>query len=444
MDELHDRSIFDFLDEDSKTIVAINLQRRISGEILEDYEVGIFTKGNDKKILLIRALLINYANEPALLVVLTDITERKRAEEKIAFLAHSLKSINECVCITDMEDKFQFVNESFLKTYGYDENELIGKYMTIVRSPNNSPELVKEILPATLKGGWQGELLNKRKDGSEFPIFLSTTIINDKEGNPLGLIGVATDITERKSTEKELITAKEKAEESDKLKSEFLAQMSHEIRTPINAIVGNVDYLNESFGKKMDSDARECFEGIELASKRIIRTVDLILNAAELQTSGYKPYFVKVDLNSEILNKLHQEHQLSAKKKGLEFIYTCTEKDTYIIADEYSITQIFANLIDNAIKYTKKGKVEILLGKNKTNNIIVEVKDTGIGISKEFLPRLFEVFAQEERGYTRSFDGNGLGLALVKKYCELNKIIIEVDSEKNIGSTFRVIFDKKV
>jgi PAS domain S-box-containing protein len=373
-----------------------------------------------------------------------DITERKRSEEKIAFLAHSLKSINECVCITDMEDKFIFVNESFLKTYGYDENELIGKYMTIVRSPNNSPELVKEILPATLQGGWQGELWNKRKDGSEFLIYLSTTIINDKEGNPLGLIGVATDITERKRTEKELINAKEKAEESDKLKSEFLAQMSHEIRTPINAIVGNVDYLNESFGKKMDSDARECFEGIELASKRIIRTVDLVLNAAELQTSGYKQHFVKVDLNSEILNKLYQEHQLSAKKKGLEFIYTCTEKDTYVIADEYSITQIFANLIDNAIKYTKNGKVEILLGKNKTNNIIVEVKDTGIGISKEFLPRIFEVFAQEEHGYTRSFDGNGLGLALVKKYCELNKIIIEVDSKKNIGSTFRVIFDKKV
>jgi PAS domain S-box-containing protein len=373
-----------------------------------------------------------------------DITERKRAEEKITFLAHSLKSINECVCITDMEDKFIFVNESFLKTYGYDENELIGKYMTIVRSLNNSPELVKEILPATLKGGWQGELWNKRKDGSEFLIFLSTTIINDKEGNPIGLIGVATDITERKRTEKELINAKEKAEESDKLKSEFLAQMSHEIRTPINAIVGNVDYLNESFGKKMDSDARECFEGIELASKRIIRTVDLVLNAAELQTSSYKQHFVKVDLNSEILNKLYQEHQLSAKKKGLEFIYTCTEKDTYVIADEYSITQIFANLIDNAIKYTKKGKVEILLGKNKTNNIIVEVKDTGIGISKEFLPRIFEVFAQEEHGYSRSFDGNGLGLTLVKKYCELNKIIMEVDSEKNIGSTFRVIFDKKV
>jgi signal transduction histidine kinase len=111
-----------------------------------------------------------------------------------------------------------------------------------------------------------------------------------------------------------------------------------------------------------------------------------------------------------------------------------------VLSDEYSITQIFANLIDNAIKYTKKGKVEILLEKNKTGNITVEVKDTGIGINKEFLPRIFEPFTQEEQGYTRSFEGNGLGLALVKRYCELNNIIIEVDSVKNEGSTFRIIF----
>jgi PAS domain S-box-containing protein len=256
-------------------------------------------------------------------------------------------------------------------------------------------------------------------------------------------IGIDRDITERKRTEKELIVTKEKAEESDKIKSEFLAQMSHEIRTPLNAIVGNVDYLNESFGEKMDSDTRDCFDSINLASKRIIRTVDLILNVAELQTSGYKPRFVKVDLNSEILNKLYQEHQLSAKQKGIELIFTCIENDTKVIVDEYSITQIFANLIDNAIKYTKKGKVEILLGKNSTGNIMVEIKDTGIGMSKEFLPELFEPFVQEVHGFSRTYDGNGLGLALVKKYCEINNKSIEVESEKNVGSTFRVIFDNK-
>lgn len=369
-----------------------------------------------------------------------DITERKRAEEEVLILAQSLKSIHECVSITDLEDKIIFVNESFLKTYGYSESEIVGKNMTIVRSRNNSPEIIKEILPATLKGRWSGELWNKRKDGSEFPIYLSTTVINDKDGKTLGLIGVATDITEQKQSEKELINAKEKAEESDKLKSEFLAQMSHEIRTPINVMIGNVDYLNQYLNERMDPDIKDCFDGIELASKRIIRTINLILDAAELKTSGYKPQFTEVDLDKEVLINLTQEYQLSANQKGLELNYKCVINETIVFADGYSVKQIFANLIDNAIKYTEKGKVAILLGLDKSSKIMVEIRDTGIGINKDFLPRIFEPFAQEEQGYTRSFEGNGLGLALVKKYCEIKKATLEVESQKNIGTTFRVIF----
>jgi signal transduction histidine kinase len=205
-------------------------------------------------------------------------------------------------------------------------------------------------------------------------------------------------------------------------------------------MIGNVDYLHQSCNEKMDADTQDCFDGIELASKRIIRTIDLILDAAQLQTSDYKPKFAEIDLNSEILDKLSFENHLLATQKGLELVYKCVIKETIILADEYSVTQIFANLIDNAIKYTKKGKIEILLGNNKTGKIMVEIKDTGIGINKKFLPRLFEPFAQEEQGYTRSFEGNGLGLALVKKYCEINKATIEVESKKHVGTTFRVIF----
>ena len=375
------------------------------------------------------------------LAIKEDITEQKLAEDKILILAHALKSINECVSITDINDNIIFINQSFLKTYGYDEDELIGKNMNIVRSIKNSSKLTEDILPATLDGGWQGELWNKRKDGSEFQIYLSTTSIYDKENKLLGLIGVAKDVTEFKLFQQELIKAKVNAEQSDKLKSEFLAQMSHEIRTPLNAILGNVEYLNSFINDKTNPDISDSFESIEIASKRIIRTVDLILNAAELRTSGYQPHFVIVDLDTEILKKLFKEHQLSAKHKGLVLTYICETDQTKITADEYSITQIFANLIDNAIKYTTKGKIEIILKKNATDNIIVEVKDSGIGISEEFLPKIFEPFAQEEQGYTRSFEGNGLGLALVKSYCELNNVKLEIESSKNVGSIFRIIFN---
>lgn len=442
-EEFLSMKIWDIVPQQFLSLHKNRLANMIKGESNKDaaeYEV----KGKDGIVHFIEVLSAPHYKDKKIIGfqgIARDITERKRAEEEIVMLAHSLRSVNECVSITDMEDKIIFVNESFLMTYGFSKKELIGKHISIVQPISLvNPTTQQEILFSTLRGGWQGELLNKRKDGSEFPIYLSTTIINDKESKPLGLIGVAVDITERKHSEKELIKAKERAEQSDKLKSEFLAQMSHEIRTPLNAIVGNADYLNASFGKKMDSDARDSFNGIDLASKRIIRTIDLILNAAEIQTSGYKPLFVKVDINSEILSNLYQEHQLLAKQKKIEFIYTCTEKDTKVMADEYSITQIFANLIDNAIKYTKRGKVEILLRKNNSGNIMVEVKDTGIGISKEFLPRIFDPFVQEEQGYSRSFEGNGLGLALVKNYCEINNAIIEIESEKNVGSTFRVIF----
>lgn len=133
-----------------------------------------------------------------------DITKKKREEEVRQRMALALQSVSECVSITDMEDNILYVNDAFLRTYRFEESELIGKNVGIVRSEHNPPELIRNILPRTLKGSWQGELLNRRKDGSEFPIQLTADIIRDESGKPVALIGVATDITERKRTEENL------------------------------------------------------------------------------------------------------------------------------------------------------------------------------------------------------------------------------------------------
>jgi PAS domain S-box-containing protein len=131
-------------------------------------------------------------------------TIRKLPEDQSSVLAFALKSISECVSITDMEDKIIFINESFIKTYGYNEAELLDKPISMVRSPNNSQEIVREILPATKRGGWRGELMNRRKDGSDFPVSLTTSIIYNDSGQEIAIMGIASDITERKKVEEAL------------------------------------------------------------------------------------------------------------------------------------------------------------------------------------------------------------------------------------------------
>ena len=132
------------------------------------------------------------------------MTDMTTAVTQLDLAIHALRSISEAVSITDMEDIVLFVNRAFRDTYGFEQNELLGKPIDFIRSPNNPLEVVQEILPATLQGGWQGELYNLRKDGSEFPIALSSSVVRDEEGEPIALIGVASDITKRRLEEKAL------------------------------------------------------------------------------------------------------------------------------------------------------------------------------------------------------------------------------------------------
>ncbi|OGV14370.1 MAG: hypothetical protein A3J84_04920 [Ignavibacteria bacterium RIFOXYA2_FULL_37_17] len=161
---------------------------------------------------------------------------------------------------------------------------------------------------------------------------------------------------------------------------------------------------------------------------------------SELQTGSYSYRAKRFDLYKDIIQKQFKNFLQVAETKKIIFNINDPDINTIIEADEYSTNQIFLHLIDNAIKYTHKGKVEITINRSPRNNLYVDVTDTGIGIAEEYLPMLFTPFSREEQGYTRNFEGNGLGLALVKKYCELNGADIKVSSIKGKGTTFRVTF----
>jgi len=238
-----------------------------------------------------------------------------------------------------------------------------------------------------------------------------------------------------------MIMAKEKAENSDRLKSEFLAQMSHEIRTPINAVLSFASLIREEADGKFDTDMMESFGIIDRAGRRIIRTIDLLLDMSQIQTNTYETNFSRFNLYDKVIYPLFAEYRPAAKHKNLDISVIKKTEEVMIWADEYTVFQIFNNLIDNAVKYTNEGSIRIYIDKGE-NSLQVNIADTGIGISEQYLPSLFEAFTQEETGYTRKYEGNGLGLALVKKYCEINEINVKVTSAKNKGSEFTLTFKK--
>lgn len=252
--------------------------------------------------------------------------------------------------------------------------------------------------------------------------------------------GTIRDITPQMKIQESLFVAKEKAEKSDKLKSTFLSQMSHEIRTPVNAILSSIEYLRDELQNDINEEVSTTFKIIDSSSRRIIRTIHLMLNHAELQSGTYQYMRSKFDIYSDCMLLILKEYEQMLKEKDIILNVHKLTEDSNIIADEYSVSQIFNNLIDNAIKYTHVGGIDVLIDRDDGGRPIVEVIDTGIGISNDYLPNLFKSFTQEEQGFTRKYDGNGLGLSLVKKYCDLNNATINILSRKHEGTRVKVTF----
>lgn len=313
----------------------------------------------------------------------------------------------------------------------------VGKNIKVAL-PNTSSKVEKIIDAVFETGESQTTVYNSTLDGVER--YYEARFVLKGENIILTMVR---EITEKILAENELIKAKESAEKSDKLKSEFLAHMSHEIRTPVNTIMNYTNLIEDELNSKLSDELKDGFKVINDGGMRLIRTIDLILNMSQMQTDSYSPNYHYLALDKQILSNIIPEFYYRAKKKGIDLVYNTNSANSIIYADDYTVGQIFANLIDNALKYTKKGKIEIALH-NEGNKLIAEVIDSGIGISDEYLPNLFSPFTQEEMGYTRRFDGTGLGLALVKKYVEINKAEIFVESEKDKGAKFIVQFSLSV
>jgi len=341
------------------------------------------------------------------------------------------------------ENQIMRVNKSFCKMVGYTAEELIDMHIRCLLDKDKNDFFTDENTPKQTPGilDITSEKVLVRRSGTEINVIVKSVPIFDTNQKIKHYIIQVLDISQIKNIQKELLSTLEKAKESDRLKTAFLAQMSHEIRTPLNVILTSVPLLVDEI-QNGDEELKIILNSVKSAGKRLQRTIDMILNMSSVQSGNYKPDYENVNLVSE-LKSLVNEFRSLAEDKNLQLRFLKNCENVNIIADKYTVTQIFQNLINNAIKYTPKGFVEVAVIETY-NKIKVEVRDSGIGMSPEYLKKLFTPFSQEDVGHKREYEGNGLGLALVKKYAEVNSATIEVESEKNIGSVFTVTFDKEL
>jgi hypothetical protein len=275
-------------------------------------------------------------------------------------------------------------------------------------------------------------------DGVERWVHGTGELVYDTEGNPVRMHGAIQDITESKQIENELIKAKEKAEESDRLKSAFLANMSHEIRTPMNGILGFTSLLKEP---GLTGKDQQKFVGIiEKSGDRLLTTINDIIDISKIEAGQVDVIISDINLNKQ-LDELFEFFLPEAKKKNIKLsvINQVPDHLSNIKSDKEKIFSILTNFIKNAIKYTHAGSIEFgysIVERGKKDELEFYVKDTGIGIIRERQKAVFNRFVQADIENTKTFQGSGLGLAISKAYVEILGGKIWVESEAGVGSQF--------
>jgi len=374
------------------------------------------------------------------LAIKEDITQQKKAEERIKYLKEFneliINSMSKGLLVEDKEGNIVFSNPALLKLTGYKTEELLNMLLRDLISDEVAPEIMEKIHNKKVKETESVETKIKSKSGESIPVYITPSTI-EKNQKFDGSILTFTDIRQLKQKEEELKKAKEKAEESDRLKSEFLANMSHEIRTPMNGIMGFSRLLKQ---EGPGDDAWEHYiDIIYQSSNQLLRVINDIVDYSKIQAGQYEIEQNKIHLNAlmEEMKELFDEEKKTMNKEKIEIILSIPEKqeDKVIIADFGKIKQIFSNLIINALKFTLKGKIEI--GFFIDNNLVnFFVSDTGIGIAKEDQSIIFERFRQVDSSSSRNYGGTGLGLTICKTLVKLMDGEMNLESEKNKGSTF--------
>jgi PAS domain S-box-containing protein len=370
-------------------------------------------------------------------------SELRESEERFRAL---IEASPDGIMLTDTSGGIIMANRQMSIMHGYDSVEAMLAEISDadgLLDPDDAERMRREIDTLCAEGrNRRGEYRLLRKDGGTFPSEISFSLLRSTQGEQCRIITISRDMTQRVCDEHELIRARDKAEESERLKDAFLRNVSHEIRTPINIILGFAGMLELELPRAEEGDIAMYFSSIKRASERLMRTVELILNVSRLQAGTFQAQRIPCDL-VEIARRIVDDYQPISRDRNLQLVEHSECACAPILADTYTLQQALANVIDNAIKFTPEGGVSVRVWQ-EDEDACISITDTGVGISGTYLPDIFSVFSQEDVNYTRPFDGIGLGLSLTRQYVEHNAGRIDISSKKDAGTTVVMRFPLRV
>jgi PAS domain S-box-containing protein len=354
----------------------------------------------------------------------SNITTRRHIEDELGLRARLLDSTTDSIIVHDLDGNFIYINDAACKTRGYLRDELMTMNMQQLVVPEQQPEVQRHIEELLEKGTAIFESAHIKKDGSIIPVEVQVSKFDTREGRLL--ISVARDITERKR----LMQAKD----------EFVSTASHELRTPLSSVREGVSLVMEGFGGEINEKQRKYLDIAARNIDRLGRLINELLDVARIEAGELDVDKKQVSMK-QLIGEVMDMFALQVKRKGIVLKKACPKSDCIVDIDRDKITQVFVNLIGNALKFTQKGSITIE-GVEHKDYLEITIADTGKGIQKEELVTIFEKFKQVGREAGPGAGGTGLGLSITKGLIEAHDGKIWAESEIGKGSRFTFTLPK--
>jgi len=438
------RNVFDFILPEYLQISKTRCEEIVNEKkILFAQEIKIKKYTGEIIDVEVSSVPVTYGKIKAVQTIVRDITKAKEAEIELLKLSRAVEQSSVAMYITNIHSVIEYVNPKFEEITGYKSGEVLGQKVGILlaeRIPDSIYEKMRSILYAGQT--WSGELLNRKKSGETFWGKEIISTIKNSKGGITHFVAMKEDITAAKKMMEELIKAKEEAEQANRVKTSLLSNVSHEFRTPLNGILGYAQILTSSV---TDKSIIEMAEKINSSGNRLLNTLNSVLFLTEIENRTFVLSEDKIELTG-FIRRMRNNYKTTVVAKKLEYYTSLPNEKIWTITDETLLTRALSAIIENAIKYTNTGSIRIVLEKGVTDNIqtvSIKVIDTGIGISPENQKIIFNEFKQVSEGYSRAYEGLGLGLSLANKMVNLMEGTIFVESKLNQGSVFTITLPLK-